>query len=373
LSAFGPARPSRADDGGTTERPGLETQPGYKGLPGAKDPGEPGKSDGWIAVDLKITPETDWKFRTPLDTLVAAGGAGVKGNWISVTSGTLPLTGEKGQPIRFELRPPNIFIDAEGSGACDTVVRSELVAVKARRPDGSSAPFYFKLRRSDKSFYYTRACMAVGKFEGVEIAFIDENNNGQFGDADGDAIRVGGAPVALRESAIVSVKNKLYHVRVDQAGSKAWFKPYEGPTGRLDLASKFHAKSPLLYAMVREGECIFNAAEKDMVVPIGEWTLEEGLVGPTVFQSAKIQQGAMKPFVVKEGEATVVEWGMTGKIEFACEKQGNVVKINTGSIRILGSAGEQYVNFQPKAFTPNCQIRQVDGKVVYFGNMGAGC
>ncbi len=75
----------------------------WKGLPGAKDPGEPGKSPGWTEVELKITPvEKDFGFRTPQDSVrVSKTNTGA---WVDVSNGTLPLTGVKGGPIRFEPR-----------------------------------------------------------------------------------------------------------------------------------------------------------------------------------------------------------------------------------------------------------------------------
>lgn len=363
--------PAYAQEGETAAREGFP--PGYKGLPGAKDPGEPGRSDGWEAIDLKIVPETDWKFRTPNDTLTVAKGDGVTGNWRNVTGGELPLMGLRGAKLRFEPRTGAIFLDTDGDGSLETPVKQELLAVRAKRPDGSEGPFYFKLRRGDKSYYYTRACMAVGKWNGTQIAFIDEDNNGCFGDPSTDAIRIGGALTAINQSSIVNLGNVLYHVRVDQAGTRAWFKTYEGPTGKLDLATKYRAASKLLYAMVSQGECIFDAAEKDTVVPIGEWTMFDGLVGPSIYQSAKIKQGNMAPVVVKEGETIVIEWGMPGKIDFSCEKKGTQLTIRTSSIRIYGKAGEEYVNFQPKKFTPNVQAALMDGTEVYYGNMGFGC
>ncbi len=365
------------DEGGggdsttTTEREGFIE--GWKGLPGAVDPGEPGKSDGWVEVDLKVVPETDWKFRTPNDTAVEESA--IRGAWIGVTGGNLPLVGSKGGKIRFETRTSQNMLDSDGDGQCDLPIKSELVAVRARHSDGTEGPFYFRLRRVGSVYWYSRACMAVGKFNGQSIAFIDENNNGDFGDPGADAVRIGSSIVAIAQSPVVNLNNELFHVRVTQAGTKAWFKPYEGPTGKIDLASKYRAKSPVLYATIAQGEIVFNGAERGgVVVPVGTWQFVDGLVGPSIYQCAKIKQGHMPAFEVKKDETTTVAWGMPGKIEFVAEKNGNALRIPLSSIKIYGSAGEEYMNFRPKVFSPFVQAVEVGtGKEVLYTNMGMGC
>jgi hypothetical protein len=360
-----------AEEGEATTERRVDAGSGYRGLPGAVDPGEPGKANGWVEVGLKIVPETEWKFRTPNDTLVEKG---VKGNWVCVTNGELPLTGTKGGRIRFEPKSANLMLDADGDGTFETPVTGELVSVRAKRPDGTDGPFHFRLRRAAPDYWYSRACMAVGKFNDQTIALIDEDNDGCFGGKGKDAIRTGSSIVAIAHSPIVNLRNELFHVRVNQAGTKAWFKKYEGPTGKVDLASKYKANSPILYATIQQGDCVFNGAEKGAVVPVGEWTLVDGLVGPSIYQSAKILRGSMAPISVKEGETTTVAWGMAGRIDFSVEKNGNQLRIPVSSIKIYGQAGEEYVNFRPKVFSPFVQVVETKTqREVLHANMGMGC
>jgi hypothetical protein len=259
-----------------------------------------------------------------------------------------------------------------------------MMCVRIRCPDGSEGPFYFRLKRDDdvvagglahpvRQYLYMRACMALGKVDGTDVAFIDESNNGSYGDALEDAVRIGAAPAAQAMSDLLVVKGKVYFVRVNQAGTKAWVKPYDGPTGTVDLVSKYKGKSKPLFVMLQQGEVVVDAS-KVSTLPIGSWTLYEGLIGPTPAQCSKIHAGKMKPIEVRPGEAATLAWGMPGVIEFAATKNGNQLAISTGTIEIYGQGGERYEDFRPKSFTPTVlAVEEGSKRQVYQGNMGFGC
>ncbi len=365
--------PALSDESGGTGT-GLREPEGWKGLPGAKDPGEPGKAPGWLEVELKVIPvEKDFGFRTPRDSVRV--GATNTGAWVDVTNGRLPLEGVKGGSIKFQPMNNRNMLDADGDGTYETPLKDELVAVRAKRPDGTEGAHYFRLRRDDKSYVFNRACMAVGKLDdGTPIAFIDENNNGLYGDPSSDAVRIGSAPVAQYTSEAINVKNKLHYLRVNQAGTKAWTKPYEGPTGLVDLASQYKGRSKPLFLMLRQGEIIIDAAAKDTVVPTGTWSLFEGLVGPTMYQCAKIKTGRMNAIEVAKDKTASLAWGMPGVIDFSVTKNGNQLVISASTVRIYGQGGEEYVDFRPKKFTPNVQVvDERTKKEIYDAGMGAGC
>lgn len=359
----------------TTSRDGTEEEftDGYKGLPGAVNPGKPTEDNGWTPFQLKVVPVQQWNFRTPNDRNEGDRRA-AKGNWIAVNAGVLPITGVSGGPVRYEYADNKLMLDVDGDGRCETPHPREHFALKALRPDGTSGPYHFRLRRIDKDYLFTRACMAVGKIGKTKVAFIDENNNSTFNDDQQDAIIIGKRPAAQLLSAVINVDNELYHVRVNASGTQGLYKAYEGPQGTLDLVGEYKGKTRPLYVMLRQGGVIMDAARKDTVVPHGTWNLFDGMVGRSVHQSATIQAGTLKPLVVKEGETTSLAWGMPGKITFTCTKVGNKLTIHTSSIQIWGQAGEQYTNFKPKKFTPDAQVVDTrTGKQIYRGNMGAGC
>jgi hypothetical protein len=359
---------------GTSERVPEQEQGGWKGLPGAKDPGEPGGAPGWVEVDLKPTPfEKDLAFRTPRDSIKAS--ATNVGAWVDVSNGALPLTGVKGGPVRFQLVGGKNMLDADGDGSYETAVQSELTSVRARQPDGSEAPYWFRLRRDDKRYLFNRAFLAGAKIDGTPVAFLDEDNDGALGEPLEDAVRIGGAPVAQYASDVLNIQGKLFCVRTSRSGTKLWYKPFEGPTGKVDVRSKYEGKSKPLFVMLRQGDVIVDAAaQKETLVPAGSWTVHEGLVGPGMAQSARIRGGGMAPIDVKAEGTTTVAWGMPGKIDFSVTKNGNQLVISGGSIKIYGKAGEEYQDFRPRKFTPNVRaVEDKSGRDVYGGNMGAGC
>lgn len=354
--------PPGADDGGSS---------GYLGLPGATDPGKPSEANGWTRIPLKIVPVKEWRIRTPKDTDTGDERA-AKGNWIHVSGGTLPLTGIAGGPVRFEYFGGKLMLDVDGDGSCETPHLREHFALKALRPDGTQAVYHFRLRRIDKDYVFTRACMAVGKIERTKVAFIDESNNGLFNDQQDDAVVIGKRTAAQLLSAVLNIDNLLYHVHVNQAGTEAFYKPYSGPTGTLDLVRGFKAKSKLTYVMVRQGSVFIDAGRKDTVVPVGRWNLVQGVVGRSISQCATIEPGTMTALEVRVGESTSLSWGMPGKITFSCTKNGNQVNISGGSIAVWGQAGEVYTNFKPEKFIPDLIVRDAKSQRQIYRDECAG-
>ncbi len=365
--------------GDGTEERGKPAEPEERPFEPGTPPVAPATLDGFEEVELEIEPAAELKFRTPND--LAKVSKTNEGNWLRVTDGTLPIRGAKGSAIRFEPQATSILIDLDGDGKLETPVRQELLTTVALRADGSKGPYTFKLRRDGDDYYFTRACVARGKVDGVTVALLDENLNGTFNDVGADAIRIGAnAPAAQYVSTIVNVKNRLYWLKADEAGTKMWLKPYEGPVATVVLASKYEAKSRPLYAVLRWGDIYIDAAAAQkggaaVAVPAGgEYALFDGHVGPTAYQCAKIRPGNMAPLPVAAGAALAPRWGMPGVIDFDVTKNGNRLTILMSSIRIYGQSGEQYVHFEPKTFTPNVQVVDAaTGEELYFGSMGVGC
>jgi hypothetical protein len=368
---------ARSQDGETETVPregDKKAEPGWRGLPGAKDPGEPGKAPGWKEVALKLVPasEKGFDFRTPHDAVKVSKTN--TGAWIDVTNGTLPLVGALGQRIRFEVRTAKIMLDFDGCGQLCREAQGEVQSVRVKCADGSEGTYVFRLRRDGDQYFFSRAFAMTGKIDDTPIALVDEDNSGAFGDVGADAVRVGSAPCAQYMSEVLNVKNKLYCFRVNQAGSKAWYKPFEGPTGWVDVATNYAGKSHPLFVMLKQGQVVIDVAHKDTLVPAGTWALYEGLVGPTMYQSAKILPGKATALEVKQDRTAVLAWGMPGVIEFSLDRNGNQLHISSSTISIYGQGGEQYVNFRPHTFTPDVQVVDNTSKRdVMRKNMGAGC
>jgi len=147
------------------------------------------------------------------------------------------------------------------------------------------------------------------------------------------------------------------------------------PTGRLDLVSGYEGRTKPLRAVVRRGDVRVDVARPGGAeVPAGEWTFEEGLVGESVYVSARVLPGRMAPLVVRPGETTRLRWGLPGAIECDVKREGRRVVLHLASARIHGRAGERYVDFRPKPFVPSLRIVAADGgDELLFERLSHGC
>lgn len=315
----------------------------WKGITGAKDPGDHLKvASGWTEIPLTITPhDRELPFRTPDDCVQRGTNAGP---WVDVTSGTLPLMGMKGGPLKFSVSMTKIALDLDGDGSFETPSRGEIFAAKVKRPDGSEGVHHFRLRRDGDNHVFNRACFATGKIEGTAVTFIDDGNDGNYGDIATDAMRVGAAPMAQRMSDLVAIKGTLYHVKTNQAGSKAWYKFYEGPKTKVDLVSKYAAKAKPSFLTLTNGEAYVDATLKDQPFPAGTWTIHDCTVGPSMNQCVRVKAGRMNPIELKADEPFSLKWGMPGIIEFSPRREGQNITVSVGEV--YGQGGEQYLDWR---------------------------
>jgi hypothetical protein len=320
-------------------------------------------------VPLKMEASIEFKFRTPQDGI--GHGGTLRGDWTDVTSGTLPLTGVKGGAIKFEPRPPMVALDLDGDGTFETVDKREVYAVKVKQGD-VVAPYTFRLRREYERWWFQRACMAVGEIDKTPLAFIDEDNCGRFNTVGHDVVRVGNAVGASALGKLVSVKGKLYEIRVDAAGTKLGFRPYEPKdgVGKLDLFSRYTAKSKPQMAVVQkvgEEDVYFDCAVKGgLAVPAGKYVLHEAIMGPSRDQVAVVVQGKMDPIEVKAGGTTTVDWGFPGTFDFTLEKNGNQIQLS-GPVA-YGKGGEKYEKLEPVSMSIGCEVvEEKTSKRIWFG------
>ena len=331
--------------------------------------GGSGGSGPWTEVALKMESSVEFKFRTPKDGRTGGGGT-LRGNWTDVSSYTLPLTGAKGGPIKFDLRAPSIVLDLDGDGTFETTSTGEVFTVVSKQGE-TTGKYTFRLRREYQKWFFQRACMATGDIDKTPVAFIDEDNNGRFNDVGADVARVGNGAMASYLGKLLSVKGKLYEIDVDAAGTRLRYRPFDAPTGKLDLLSGYKGKARPIMAVVQktDGENIlFDCAVKGgLVVPAGEYTLREGIIGPTRDQFCLIESGKMEKLVVKAGETTTLDWGMPGSLDFSVTKNGSIITID-GGVTAYGRAGEKYDHFESSPFSVGCTVvEEKTGKQVWFG------
>ena len=330
-----------------------------------------GDEGGFKTYKLKFQPLKKWDYWTPNPDSITVGSGAVY---------FLPLPG-KGGKIRVEFRSDGIWADSNGDAVVDVRDQRGFLTVPLRYKGGKKGYYTVLFRKEANGWSYSRFCVMTGKVNGVRVTLVDENHNGIYGEIGKDTWMIGREDTASYVSRITNIGGNLYRAAVDPSGSEITLEPYEGPSGILDLASKYDlrgkVRSRLRMAMVKTGKDVyFNLAEKGKKyrIPAGKYTFVLGLVGSGKLQMADILPGRLPEFEVKADEVTTHRWGAAGDIKFdAVNDEGNIT-IETTSIEIFGKGGEKYMNFRPTVFTPRVQVREIRSKKLLVNkSMGAGC
>ncbi|MCZ6688510.1 MAG: hypothetical protein O7H41_02790 [Planctomycetota bacterium] len=320
---------------------------------------------------LKYREVNDWTYWSPNPEPVTVG---------DVEVANLDVPG-KGGKIRLEIRRDGFWADSNGDGVVDVKSTNGALTLPLFYEDGSKGLYKILLRKVKGELVYSRFCVMAGKVQGIPVTLIDENHNGIYGEIGTDTMLIGRENAASYVSSVVNIGGKLYNLEISPSGAKVTTTRYEGPSGVLDLNSKYKMKgkvrSHLRLATVKMGEDIFfnlAAKSKKFKIPTGEYDFILGLVGAGKNQMADIEPGRMESFTVKADEVTTYKWGSPGEIEFSALKAEGNITIETSGIALYGQGGERYLRFRPVAFTPRIQVREVKTrKMVVERNMGGGC
>jgi hypothetical protein len=194
-----------------------------------------------------------------------------------------------------------------------------------------------------------------GKVEGVDITLIDENTNGQYNDIGTDVMIIGKSSYGIPVSKIISINNKLYECNVSSEGEKISLKPYEGKYGELDLISNFKCPTKLDLVILNSDDIYIDVTNnKKTVMPCGSYKLWLGFMQSGT-SHVVIKQNAMKNIEITEDfengsqkrKLTAIQWGGPFKIDFEPTVSDNKVTVSYASLRVYGSADEEYYNFTP--------------------------
>lgn len=217
------------------------------------------------------------------------------------------------------------------------------------------------------------AVYAKGKVEGVDLILIDEDKNGKYNEIGTDLIVFGKSPYGVPLSKIVSINKKLYECKVAPKGDRISLTPYEGKYGILDFISNFKCQSKLDYAILNlDNICIDVANDKNILLPCGAYQLWLGYITEGTSHVA-IKQNEMGSIEIreefeKEGQRkpTAIKWGAPFRIDFQFTVKYNEVTVPCASLKVFGSANEEYFNFFP-SLLPQVEVIDSKGHLVAKG------
>ncbi|MBI5778177.1 MAG: hypothetical protein HZA49_01810 [Planctomycetes bacterium] len=234
------------------------------------------------------------------------------------------------------------------------------------RPSSFAKVLTPQLIQEDKHVPDDFPVFSSGKVEGVELMLIDQNKNGSYDEIGTDLMVFDKSRYGVPVSSVINLKNKLYECKVDPKGVSISLKPYEGKCNELDLLGGFKCPTGVDLLIVNSGDIYINVAgNKKALVPVGSYNLWLGYIEEGTSHAA-IKQNQMKPIEVaeavdKDGKivTTSVQWGASFRFEFNFSVDDyDKVKVTYKSIRVFGSADEEYYNFSPKIFP---QVEVLDG------------
>jgi len=230
------------------------------------------------------------------------------------------------------------------------------------------------------------AVYAKGKVEGVDLTLIDEDKNGKYNEMGFDVMVIGDSRYGIPVSRIININNKLFECKVAQGGEKVSLKPYEGKYGVLDFISSFKCPSKLDLAILNStvkkrlnsDDIYINVANnKNMPLPCGAYELwlgyiEEGTSHVLIKQN-EMESTEIREEFDKEGQrkVTAIRWGAPFRIDFQFTVKNNEVTVPYGSLKVYGSANEEYYNFSLPLF-PQVEVIDSKGILVAKGTFSAG-
>jgi len=270
----------------------------------------------------------------------------------------------------------SIAVDTNADGKLDKQLPKTggAAVLKVTYEEGREVEFAVEIRPEGGRLSYRRYGWVAGRINGVNVAIIDENSNGVFGEAGKDAIAIGRVSGAAVLGRIVQIKDKYYEIRVAEDGSQLQARPASLETGKLFLTKNFKAKGRLSYAVVigntTSGKHLvsfeLSQMRKAVEVPAGKYFIYAGYVIAPGKSVIRIHGGPdVKDFFVKPGEVTEPKWGAPGvmKFEYILNKEGTIT-VSDRDIKLYGALGERYLDWGPKEFLPRVQIQDPTGKII---------
>jgi len=314
-------------------------------------------SDG-VRVPLETKVYRTWRTELPRDPF-------------QTVSGRLPIPHAGGAGFAVEARGQGLALDTDGDGTLDRVIEgvadaatgvaSARVTLTGERPGGARFKYPVRLEGRAGAWRWAPGGGLEGRVGETEVALIDLDGNGVFGDVGGDAVVVGGGDVAMLLGEALLVDGVLHRVAVDPNGAHLELTPFTGPTGVLDLRSALATKAVLLAAVVQsvDGRHSFELASvaAGARIPVGEYRLLSATLGLGESR-VRADGAAVAPLLVAEDGRTELAWGAPVSASFGYERKGLELVFDPNTVSYVGRAGERWIGWDPIGKSPSFRVKE---------------
>lgn len=271
-------------------------------------PALPAEEDGWVTVKTSSVQLTKGEYVSACLKMATVGGDAI----------AFPV---KGGSIPIKVSQDKVLIDKELNGKIDFLAaqgeRSKPITVDLEHSNGDKVKYTFIITKARGSWVLNRQCGVSAKIGGSEFLFLDDNNNGIYGEEGADGVYYDKKEFGLPMSYLVTTATGLFEISLTPSGKDLKYRPYSGQVGKVDMLKEWAGSKTPTTIIVRgqaAGTVHFDVAGKGGVtVPVGNYMLVSAEL-----PSVTVKGGNGPSFNVTEGEMASVKWGhdLTVKASF---------------------------------------------------------
>jgi len=320
-----------------------------------KDAGEAEKP-----VEATLTYSEDWAVLSAINT--------PDPKTPQINNNYIPLPNPQvAQGFRCNAEPDKCRLDVDGDGEYDTDLRAKenFQTFNIEYASGLKMPYRMRIfyqgttSSGRKNWQFQRACFMTAKTPIETFTFIDDDNNGNFGDYGKDAILIGkGERMAVPFSSVILVKGKFYNISVrtldelpagrdkikNYSGMIVSLTPYTGDSGKIDLVKNLTPPEEKPSAIIIKGgeDMYFSLTDKPTEVPIGEYFLVSAIFG----KRCRARSSEQPLCTVEKGGLAAPKWGGPFKLKISpyCEKGGEVTMVTPPARLVAPVYGRKFID-----------------------------
>lgn len=191
--------------------------------------------------------------------------------------------------------------------------------------------------------WYRSGGVQTGKIDGVDACFYDSNSDAVYRVQD-DAMRIGagcGIPVFAPIARHFATQRGVYRIEsLSPSGDSLEYSRYEGPAGKLSVASK----SGEIHLVLQSQDMSLALPCNGSAWPVipGKYTLQYGVVCVNGEIAAAIRPGSLKAFEVEADKPLAGQIGQP-ELDFVVRVQGSKMTIDPAQFKFTGIADEEYL------------------------------
>lgn len=294
-----------------------------------------------------------------------------------------PIPHKGGERFAARLDGRNLLVDVLGDGSFKAKIEpppvgtSVNVTLRGTAADGTPVHYAARVRMGQRGFEYSTSGALVGNVGETKIVLVDQDLDGVYGEPGEDALVVGRGRVALPMSRVVMLDDgALFTAELD--GLALVLRPFTGPTGTLDLVSKFETRAKLTTLQVACDDDVYldlarapADAAGGVKVPVGSYVLEHAVLA-LGDQRVTISNGRMAPIEVAADATVAPEWGGPLTAEFTSNEVAGTFTFTPDEVWYRGRAGEEYSGWSPRGASPRFVIVEPDTGVEVASGIFAG-